>query len=292
MAPMFGVLARLLAAFYTLWPSYAFAIVALTSVVYLALLPLALRQAKSMAAMQRLQPQLRALRERHKGDRQRLNEETMALYERHAVNPVASFVPMLVQLPVMVVMYRVIRGLTYNDAATGQAAPRYLDHGSKLYHTLQDHGGRMLSGGIDLSTSALSPHGSILAAVPFFVLAGLVVAAALWQQRLSLRRAAPNAGQGSQRLMRIMPAFTGLLAISLPAGVTLYYLVSSLFRIGQQQLIRGDDAPSVAVPHAGERPLAGTGLAVPVGSGRGPERPGARAQKRQAAKRRKRAQRR
>ena len=289
---MFGVLARLLAAFYAVWPSYAFAIVALTSAVYLALLPVALRQARAMTAMQQLQPQLRAIRERHKGDRQRLNEETMALFQRHAVNPAASFLPMLVQLPVMVVMYRVIQGLTYHDAATGLASPRYLDHGSQLYQALQDHGGRMLSGGIDLSTSALSPHGSIVAAVPFFVLAGLVAAAALCQQRLSLRQAAASPMPGSQRLMRIMPAFTGLLAISLPAGVTLYYLVSSLFRIGQQQLIR-DGTPSGAVPPHGERPPTDDGPAVPVGSRRAPEPSGARrARKRQAAKRRKRARRR
>ena len=290
---MFGVLARLLAAFYAVWPCYAFAIAALTSVVYLALLPLALRQAKAMTAMQQLQPQLRALRERHKGDRQRLNEETMALYQRHAVNPAASFLPMLVQLPVMVVMYRVIRGLTYNDATTGLAAPRYLDHGSRLYQALQDHGGRMFSGGIDLSTSALSPHGSIVAAVPFFVLAGLVVAAALCQQRLALRRSATSPVPGSQRLMRIMPAFTGLIALSLPAGVTLYYLVSSLFRIGQQQLIGGGDPPPVAIPPAGERPATTAALAVPVASVSAPEPPDAgRARKRQAAKRRKRARRR
>jgi membrane protein insertase Oxa1/YidC/SpoIIIJ len=107
----------------------------------------------------------------------------------------------------------------------------------------------MLSGGIDRSTSALSPHGSILAAIPFFVLAGLVVAAALYQQRLSLTRRAASSpvSGGSRNLMRVMPAFTGLVAISLPAGVTLYYLISSLFRIGQQQLIRGPGTPSVAL---------------------------------------------
>lgn len=291
---MFGVLARLLAAFYAMWPSYAFAIVALTCAVYLALLPFTLRQARAMTAMQHLQPQLQALRKQHKGDRQRLSQETMALYQRHEVKPAASFVPMLVQLPVMFVMYRVIRGLTYSDAATGQAAPRYLDHGSELYHALQDHGGQMLSGGIDLSTSALSPHGSVFAAVPFFVLAGLVVAAAMCQQRLALsRRAATTpAPGGSQRLMRVMPAFTGLFAISLPAGVTLYYLVSSLFRIGQQHFIHADGAPSVSLQAPDDGPTTDD-LAVAVGPGRAPERPGAgRARKRQAAKRRKRTHRR
>lgn len=236
---MFGAIARLLAGFYALWPSYAFAIAALTAAVYLVLLPLTLRQARAMTAMQQLQPDVRALRERHKGDRQRLNRETAALYQRHGVNPAAGCLPMLVQLPVIIVMYRVIRGLTYHDPTTGVAAPRYLDHGSSLYQALQDQGGHMVSWGMDLSTSALSPHGSLLAAVPFFLLAGVVVTVNVWQQCLSLSRVATASDRTpAQALMRITPVFIGFLAVSLPAGVTLYYLVSSAFRVGQQHLVR------------------------------------------------------
>ena len=92
----------------------------------------------------------------------------------------------------------------------------------------------MLSGGIDLATSALSPHESVWHAIPFFVLAALVVAAAIWQQRIALRRSEAPAQSPA---LRFMPALTGFFALSLPAGVTLYYLVSSLFRVGQQHLI-------------------------------------------------------
>lgn len=295
---MFSAIARLLAAFYALWPSYAFAIVALTATVYAVLMPLTLHQGRAMAGMQRVQPELRALRQRHKDDRQRLNQETMALYQRHGVNPASGCLPMLVQMPVMIVMYRVIRGLAYHDPTTGVAAPRYLDHGSSLYQSLRDHGGRMVSGGIDLSTSALSPHGSALAAIPFFALAGLVVAASVWQQRLTLNRTAPSSDRApGQGLMRVMPAFTGFLAVSLPAGVTVYYLASSLFRIGQQHLIRRHHPPaSLDVPH----PDAGTTANGTARIGPGPspaprdpaERRATRTRKRHNAKRRKRARRR
>lgn len=292
---MFGYLARLLATFYALWPSYGFAIVALTVTVYLALLPLTLRQARAMTAMQQLQPQLRTLRERHTGDRQRLNQETVALYQRHAVNPAASFLPMLLQLPVLIVMYRVIRGLTYDDPTTGDAAPRYLDHGSTLYHALRDHGGRMVSAGMDLSTSALSPHGSLLATVPFVALAGMVVAAAVWQQRLSLRRAAGNPlPAASRQVMRVMPAFTGFLALSVPAGVTLYYLISSLFRIGQQQLVIGRGASTPGMKVTGDELSAPAAIAVEQPTRTSPTVPRSgsdRDRKRRAAKRRKRVRR-
>jgi YidC/Oxa1 family membrane protein insertase len=235
---MFAPFAWLLAAFYALWPSYGFAIIALTCTVLAVLLPLTLQQAKAMAAMQRLQPQLKRLRQEHKNDRQRLNQETVALYRRHGVNPAGGCLPMVVQLPVMIVMYRVIRGLTYHDPVTGDLAPQYLDHSSALYQSLQRSGGRMVSWTMDLSTSALSPHESLDMALPFFVLGALVLATSVWQQRLALSRVDPTPERTpGQTLMRLTPAFSGFLAISLPAGVAIYYLVSNIFRIGQQHLL-------------------------------------------------------
>ncbi len=287
---MFAPLAWLLAAYYAVWPSYGFAIVALTATVLVALFPLTLAQMRASTEMQRLQPELRRLRDRHKNDRQRLQQETVALYQRSGVNPARGCLPMLVQLPVMIVMYRVIRGLTYHDPATGGLAPRYLDHASALYQSLQRSGGRMVSWGIDLSTSALAPHGSALAAAPFFVLGALVVATSVWQQRLALSRGAgvPEQVPG-QGLMRLMPAFTGFIAVSLPAGVTVYYLISNLFRVGQQHLIRrlhptdtAEIAPRPITP--APRPSAAAAPATR-------DRRGAKGRSAKAAKRRKRARR-
>lgn len=287
-AGVFAPLAWLLAALYAIWPSYGFAIAALTASVFIVLSPLTLHQAKAMVAMQRIQPELRQLRQQHKDDRQRLQQETLSLYQRHGVNPASGCLPMLVQLPVMIVMYRVIRGLTYHDPGSGALAPRYIDPASDLYRSLQDHGGRMVSWGIDLSTSALSPHTSNLAAVPFFALAGLVVVTSLWQQRVTIARTSRQSGSDrvpAQALMRVMPVFTGVFAVSLPAGVGVYYLVSNLFRVGQQHLLlrlhpphdHDSELPALAPSHPVVLPGRGAdsgaeGAVAPVRKRRAQER--------------------
>ncbi len=102
---MFQFLAGLLAFFYALIPNYAVAIALLTLTVMLVLSPLTLKSTRSMLAMQKLQPKMKQLQQKHKGDRQKLNEEMMALYKEHKVNPVSGCLPMLLQLPVFLVMY-------------------------------------------------------------------------------------------------------------------------------------------------------------------------------------------
>ena len=188
-----------------------------------------------MEAVRELRPELDQLRERHGSDQQRFNQEMLALYSRNGVTPLSGCTTSLIQLPVMMGMYRIIRGLTAHDAVTGEAEPRYVDHGSALYRELHERGGEMVSWGIDLSRSALSPHGSLVEAVPYFALAALVVAAALWQRQLAGARR--EGGGEARRLWRVMPAVTAVLALSMPAGVTLYYLTANAFRVVQQHLL-------------------------------------------------------
>src|SRR5687768_1720516 len=97
---MFQALAGLLAFFYELVPSYGVAITLLTLSVMLVLTPLTWKSTRSMLEMQRLQPEIKKLQQKHKGDRQKLNEELMAFYKEHKVNPLGGCLPMLLQLPV------------------------------------------------------------------------------------------------------------------------------------------------------------------------------------------------
>src|SRR4051795_3559730 len=106
-------LASLLAFFYGLIPSYGVAIVLLTVAIMLVLTPLTVKSTRSMLAMQRLQPEIKRLQAKHKNDRQALNEAMMAFYKEHQVNPISGCLPQLVQFPVLIVMFRVIRGLTH-----------------------------------------------------------------------------------------------------------------------------------------------------------------------------------
>ena len=87
--PIFNLLAGLLEWFYSLVPSYGFAIIALTTLVLAVLSPLTYRSTKSMVQMRQLQPQVKRLQKKHKGDRETLNQEMMALYQEHSVSPVS-----------------------------------------------------------------------------------------------------------------------------------------------------------------------------------------------------------
>ena len=244
---MFDILAGLLAFFYDhLIRDYAAAISLLTITVMLVLSPLTWKGTRSMLAMQRLQPEIKRLQAKHKNDRQALNEAMMAFYKEHQVNPLAGCLPQLVQLPVLIVMFNVIRGLTHTSNGLGD--PKYLAKASELYQDLKEAGGHMISLGMDLSKSATQAKGSD--AVPLYILIALVVASSFWQSRQMTARN-PQAAQANpqmQIMQRVFPLISGLISFSLPGGVVLYFFVSNLFRIAQQSLMyRLDPALSAEV---------------------------------------------
>ena len=109
---MFQAAAWLISQFYALTANYAIAIALVAVVIMLLLLPLTLKSTKSMLEMQRLQPEMRRLQQQHRGDRQKLNEEMMKLYQEHKVNPMASCLPLLAQMPIFFIMFRVLHKLT------------------------------------------------------------------------------------------------------------------------------------------------------------------------------------
>ena len=103
-------LGALLSFFFSAIPSYGLAIILLTILVRVALFPLTYRQTRSMQAMQQLQPKLKELQRKYKGNRQKLNEEMMKLYKEHQVNPLGGCLPLVLQLPVFFALYAVLRG--------------------------------------------------------------------------------------------------------------------------------------------------------------------------------------
>src|SRR5947207_2940694 len=110
--PLYTALGWVLAQLYAFIPNYAVAIILLTIAVRLVLYPLTVKQTKSMQAMQRLQPEIKRLQQKHKGDKQKLNEEMMKFYKENQVNPLAGCLPLLLQMPLFIVLYRLIHDLT------------------------------------------------------------------------------------------------------------------------------------------------------------------------------------
>lgn len=102
----FGIV---LAGIYKVIPSYGVAIILLTLLSRLVIMPLGVKQIRSMQQMQKLQPKIKELQKKYKGDRQKLNEEMMKLYKDHGANPLGGCFPLIAQFPVFIALYAVIR---------------------------------------------------------------------------------------------------------------------------------------------------------------------------------------
>ena len=113
--PLFELFGLILAGLYAVWPNYGFAITGLTIIIMLALTPVTVKSTKSMLAMQRLQPEMKKLQAKYKGpeNREMLNQEMMRLYKENGTSPFGACLPSLLQMPFLIVLYSLIRGLSY-----------------------------------------------------------------------------------------------------------------------------------------------------------------------------------
>src|SRR5688572_16206878 len=108
---IYEALAGLLSFFYELVPNYAIAIALLTLAVRVVLFPLNAKGMRSIAAMEKLSPEMKKIQAKYKNDKVKQNEEVMALFKEHKVTPFGGCLPLLLQMPVLFVMYNVVRGL-------------------------------------------------------------------------------------------------------------------------------------------------------------------------------------
>jgi YidC/Oxa1 family membrane protein insertase len=246
--PIAKPIAWVLAQIYAVIPNYAIAIIVLSILWMLIISPLTLKSTRSMLAMQKLQPELKKLQEKHKDDRQAFAQAQMDLFREHNVSPFGSCLPMLLPLPIFFGLYRVITGLghkvtgvaadcTTHVAGVTSACPKYLGHNTRMYHDIQASGGNLHAFGMNLSLHAFSPHSSFWAALPFWILV-LVMAATGYIQSAQMMSRNPAAAQNPQmRLMKYLPLIFVVFFINFPAGVLLYYAMSNVCRIVQQDLM-------------------------------------------------------
>ncbi len=251
---MFQLIDNVLAWFYGLVPNYAIAIALLTLAIMILLTPLTLKSTKSMLEMQRLQPEMRRLQAQYKGDRQKLNEEMMKLYKEHQINPLGGCLPLLLQAPVFIILFRVLNHLTQvctqaniDGGATrclnptvpvGNFGASYVSHSSSLWKDLAS-GDTMMSFGIDLSKSALNTvQDSFVKGLPYIALVLLVAATSYYQQRqISTRNTNQPANPQQQMLLKVLPALFAVISFAFQAGLIVYFLTSNLYRIGQNAYI-------------------------------------------------------
>jgi YidC/Oxa1 family membrane protein insertase len=273
---LFELISYTLNFFYELIPNYAIAIALLTCVVMLITTPLTLKGTRSMIEMQRLQPQIRRIQLEHKDDPNKRNEALMAFYREHEINPVGGCLPLLIQAPVFSILFYVVQGLTRDAKFVGvqkvlQAdywsgavvtegfRPKYLDHSTELYQSLlgQTEMNAIGDSYFDLSISATEALSKgFVTALPYILLVA-VIAFLSWYQQKQIMGRNPNAEVNPQQqmMMRIGPAMYVFFAFVSPAAIGIYFLVSTLWRVGQQAFITrslyaGEDSVGVQAQKA------------------------------------------
>jgi YidC/Oxa1 family membrane protein insertase len=246
--PIFLLFAYVLAAIYSVIPNYAVAITGLTILIMLALTPVTIKSTKSMIAMQRLQPEMKKLQAKYKGpeNREQLNAEMMKLYKDNGTSPFGACLPSLLQMPFLIILYSLIRGLSYGTLnKAGQvikATPRYLPKNSKMYANLVASKGQMKGPfGMDLSSTPFTHHGAnqALLIIPYLALIAIAVFLQYYQmkQMNSRNPQAAAANPQMQSMQKFFPIIFGVIYLRVPAGATIYMVVSSAMRIGTQDLM-------------------------------------------------------
>lgn len=184
--------------FFGLTGNYGIAIILLTIVIRTVLLPLTQVQVRSMKKMRDLNPQLEEIKKKYKNDQQRLNKETMELWKKHKVNPLSGCLPLLLQFPFLIALFRVLHEYPYQGPAN--------------FLWLENLG---------------TPD-------PFYILPILAAITTFWQSKMST----PGGQEGSQQTMLYaMPLLIGWFSTRFAAGLSLYWVMGNIYGVAEHYLI-------------------------------------------------------
>jgi YidC/Oxa1 family membrane protein insertase len=196
--PISDIMVEVIKFFYSLYPNYGVAIILLTVAVKLALYPLTLQSIQQMAALQKIQPKIKELQNKYKGDQKELQKQTLELYNKEGVNPLGGCLPMLLQIPFFFALFFAVKEMQFTGAGT-----------TFLWLT-------------DLA----KPD-------PTYVLVALIGLSTYWAQKTT-----PQTSEGSLAAMTIiMPFFIAFISAPFPAGLQLYWLVQTVLSAAQQWYI-------------------------------------------------------
>lgn len=176
--------------------NYGVAIILLTVVIKVAMYPLTVKQVKSMKGMQEMQPRMKALQEKYKGNKEKLSSEMAALYKETGVNPLAGCLPLLIQMPFLIAIFYALQGYEY------LGDPTFLT--------------------MNLSKT---PTGAALVILP-----ALSAITTYVQQK----QTTTEMTQQNKMMMIFMPLFIGYITTTFPVGLGLYWVIGNVIQIIQQ----------------------------------------------------------
>jgi len=247
--------------------SWGLAIVGLTVLIRAVLVPLTYRQLKSMQEMQRLAPQINALKEKYKEDKQRQQQEIMNFYRENKINPLASCLPLLLQLPVFISLFYMLRTDLKFDICGPQLKEYYsrelgkvITKNSEIPANAVKVMGHTVKGLTETGCNVVAPGSAKFLFIPDItakatgVALGVLLVLYVGSQLVSTLVATATADPNQRRLMLLLPLVFVVILYRYPAGLLVYWITTNLWTIGQQYLIRrhmGPAAPAAVGKDAG-----------------------------------------
>jgi YidC/Oxa1 family membrane protein insertase len=204
--------------------SWGGAIIALTVTVRALLIPLTYKQLKGMRALQALQPQIKEIQAKYKNDRQRMQQEMMRFYQENKVNPFASCIPLIAQLPVFITLFYVLQHDLREDIC-GQTAETCSQFATAQGHAAGFFGESFL---FIPDLTAKAEGGVLIALLVIYVVTQLISGMVM----------ALSADKSQRMLMFLLPLIFVPFVISFPAGLILYWITTNVWTIGQQFTIQ------------------------------------------------------
>jgi YidC/Oxa1 family membrane protein insertase len=253
--PLYRVIGWLLALFYIPTHNLGICVILLTIVIMLVQFPLTAKQAKSMIQMQRVQPEIKKIQQKYKDDKQKQNEELLKFYQENKINPLAGCLPLIITIPIGIAVFRTFShgiqkhlpqsgkmGTLYHDICgplpTGKCGTYLHARGSNPPKTLH-----FLGMSLNLTARQAQGFGGIGQAWPYYVLIALVALTGWYQvkqtQARQLQSSSTPANAQMQAITKIFPVFFAFICLGLNAGAIIYFIVSNVWRIGQQHLVIG-----------------------------------------------------
>jgi YidC/Oxa1 family membrane protein insertase len=233
--------------------SWGFSIIALTVCVRAILIPLTLKQFRSMQGLQRLAPEIKELQAKYKDDKQRLNQEMMKFYQENKVNPFGSCLPLVAQLPVFLSLFYMLRKDLKVDICP-QITQYALEHGKSVTSVACDQVNPGSAGFLFINDLTATATGATLA-----VLLVLYVGS----QLLSSVLMSVTADRNQRFIMIALPFVFVPFIKGFPAGLIVYWITTNLWTVGQQYIIRR----TAGLPVRGAPLPTGASAAVSPGEG-------------------------